>query len=452
MKRLRIWIKNLTLVQQFLLIAFLVTGTFLLFFFTTVPTSVDNFVNEQMYQYIHTSQEDYISNNLFEESHSTFEESNVYHFVYSKVRGTYITNITQESLTNFLDVIEPKICDVEEDIDAVYNEDNYSIVFCVHPINDSYTLISIVKNDYRMAFKQALTDSTINTTILVVVGLYAFLLIWVSTLIHPLNQIKAYIEKIKNGEKASLNIDRKDEIGEVAEALTEMQNELSKQSRIREEMIQNISHDLKTPIATIKSYSESIKDGIYPYDTLEKSVDVILEHADRLEKKVYSLITFNKLGYLVDDTAPGDNVNMREVIQKAILSAKVIRKDVHFETDIDEEIFFHGDEEPWRIVVENLIDNALRYAISVVRISLTEEGLYVYNDGELMDQDRIEKLFKPYEKGNKGNFGLGLSIVKRVTETYGYHVAGENMNDGVIFKVTKPRHKRVRNLVNNTRK
>ena len=41
------------------------------------------------------------------------------------------------------------------------------------------------------------------------------------------------------------------------------------------------------------------------------------------------------------------------------------------------------------------------------------------------------------EKGNKGNFGLGLSIVKRVCDTYGYIVMGENMNDGVVFRIVK---------------
>ncbi len=220
-----------------------------------------------------------------------------------------------------------------------------------------------------------------------------------------------------------------------------MNEELSKQAKIREEMIQNISHDLKTPIATIKSYSESIKDGIYPYDTLEKSVDVIIEHADRLEKKVYSLITFNKLGYLVDELEPGDNLEMKPIVQGAILAANVLRGDIVIETEL-EDIYFHGEMEPWRIVVENLLDNALRYAKSVVRITLNNDGLSIYNDGDLMDKERIEKLFKPYEKGNKGRFGLGLSIVRRVTETYGYVVVGENMNDGVIFRVIKPKVKR----------
>ncbi len=61
--------------------------------------------------------------------------------------------------------------------------------------------------------------------------------------------------------------------------------------------------------------------------------------------------------------------------------------------------------------------------------------LEVYNDGEPIEKDRLDKLFKPYEKGNKGKFGLGLSIVKKVVETYGYSVTGENMNDGVVFRI-----------------
>ena len=59
-----------------------------------------------------------------------------------------------------------------------------------------------------------------------------------------------------------------------------------------------------------------------------------------------------------------------------------------------------------------------------------------------MEKDRIEKLFKPYEKGNKGNFGLGLSIVKRVCETYGYNVLGENKTDGVTFRIYRNLYKK----------
>jgi two-component system sensor histidine kinase CssS len=162
---------------------------------------------------------------------------------------------------------------------------------------------------------------------------------------------------------------------------------------------------------------------------------VILENADRLEKKVYSLITYNKMGYLVDSNENILNLEMAPVIQKAILSASMIRNDVVIETDLDESVYFHGDEEPWRVVIENLLDNALRYAKSKIVINLKDNLLEIFNDGETMDKDRLDKLFKPYEKGNNGKFGLGLSIVKKVTETYGYTVTGENMNDGVVFRI-----------------
>ena len=120
-------------------------------------------------------------------------------------------------------------------------------------------------------------NSVVYITVIVVGFFFIILLMWVLTLLHPLNLIRNYIEKIKLGKMPSQKLNRKDEIGELADALVAMRDELRKQEKTKEEMIHNISHDLKTPIATIKSYGESIKDGIYPYETLEKSVDVIIE-------------------------------------------------------------------------------------------------------------------------------------------------------------------------------
>ena len=42
---------------------------------------------------------------------------------------------------------------------------------------------------------------------------------------------------------------------------------------------------------------------------------------------------------------------------------------------------------------------------------MTEDDLKISNDGPKMPEDRIESLFRPYEKGEGGRFGLGLSIV-----------------------------------------
>ena len=426
MKRLRLWISNFTLVQQFLTIV-LITATVLIFFiFAFLNRNIDSFVNTQMYVYIHRAQNEYL------ETRSTYGESNVVHFVYNVSSERYLNSIKGEYET-FLEMIDPN--PEGGSVDGSLTIDDTTIVYSIVSYDEDYRLVSIIKNNFRDEFRNALSTGVVNITIYVVGGLIALIMLWVMSLIRPLDQIINYIDKIKNGEKATLNVERYDEIGEVAEALVNMNEELSQQQTIRDEMIQNISHDLKTPIATIKSYSESIKDGVYPYDTLEKSVDVIIENADRLEKKVYSLITLNKMGYLVDN---GDNIlnlPMAPIIRKTILDCQVLRNDVEIETDLDESVCFHGEEEPWRVVVENLLDNSLRYAKSIIRITLSDNLLEIYNNGETMDKDILDKLFKPYEKGNKGNFGLGLSIVKKVTETYGYNITGENMNDGVVFRI-----------------
>ena len=435
MKRLRIWLSNFTLIQQFLTIVFF-TGAFLLFFvFTFLNRNIDAFVNSQMYVFIHRSQNEYL------ETRSFSSDSNVLHFVYNTQSRRYLNSVSDQ-YELILRQIDP---DPEGGkIDSSFESGNMTIVYSIISFGDNNEnrLISIVKNNFRDEFRSALSNSIINITFYVFFALIGLIVIWVFSLIRPLDQIISYINKIKAGEKATLNVNRYDEIGEVAEALVSMNQELSEQQHIRDEMIQNISHDLKTPIATIKSYSEAIKDGIYPYETLEKSVDVIIEHANRLEKKVHSLIILNKMGYLLDDCEEGETLPVADVIDRTILSLKVIRPEISFIRELDENVKFHGEEEPWRIVVENLIDNALRYAKTFIRITLKDGELRVINDGPKIDEEVAAKMFRPYEKGSDGQFGLGLSIVYRVATTYGYKASAENLTEGVCFRIARDSSRR----------
>ena len=425
MKKIKIWINSLTLVQQFICVAFLTIAFFALFFFSFVGNGIDKFVDDQMYAKIHESQSEFIA---FNYSDLLNDADEVKHYIFSTRFNKYLDIIQEEDIeiVEAINILGPARDGYVENGDIIVN-------YSIKDIGPE-KLVSIINPNTRVQYKTRLMESVFNVSMRFAFGLFLFFLIWVVSLIRPLNQIKTYIYKKRNGETSDLKIARHDEIGEVADAIVTLNEELEKQNRIKEEMIQNISHDLKTPIATIKSYSESIKDGVYPYDTLEKSVDVIIEHADRLEKKVYSLLTLNKIGYL-QDVDESKQVLMADVISKAILSCEVLRNDIEIETSLNEEVYFHGEEEPWRVVVENLLDNSLRYAKTKVTISLDNNLLEVFNDGEAIEKDRLSKLFKPYEKGTKGKFGLGLSIVKRVSETYGYQVTGENAENGVVFRI-----------------
>lgn len=287
------------------------------------------------------------------------------------------------------------------------------------------------------AFKSTFVSIVMDITIFVVGLFFVIIMLWVGNIIRPLNQIRNYIEKVKLGKDAKLNVHRRDEIGEVASALVSMRDELARQEKTKEEMIHNISHDLKTPIATIKSYGESIKDGIYPYDTLEKSVDVIIDNANRLEKKVHSLLFMNRVEYILSQDNEDVMCDMKDVVSTVVLNSKVIRPEIEIETNLKTSLF-RGTEEAWRVCVENILENALRYAKTQIVITLDDDQLCVYNDGPQIDEERLKTLFKPYEKGEGGQFGLGLSIVSKVVQASHYQIVAENVEtDGVIFKIMK---------------
>ena len=448
MKRLRIWIKEMNLTQQLLSLIFVTVTVFALFFFVYLSDTINTFVEKEMFSILHRTQDSVVSRYQTDDINRDFRDL-------SMLTDSIVTNLVIDTRMQVADnavivnmkgnfvydeqtikdiVVDCLFADPLVNNERIYQKDDIHVMYTLKPIDDNYLCISLLNDNYRNEFRNTLLNSVINLSFIVVGALFVMLMMWVTTVIHPLNQIRNYIEKVRNDEKAELKIDRRDEIGEVADALIEMHEELQAQAHIKDEMVQNISHDLKTPIATIKSYAESIKDGIYPYDSLEKSVDVIIEHAERLEKKVYSLLVLNKMGYLQDIAPDGKTLNMADVINKVILSMKVVKQDINITTVLNP-VFFHGEEEPWRIVVENLLDNAIRYAKSEIVITLNEDELEISNDGPLMTDVRLKKLFRPYEKGTDGKFGLGLSIVYRVVTTYNYKVEAENTDNGVLFRI-----------------
>ena len=437
MRRLLKSLTDLSLFQQMSVIV-VTLGVILIFFFSVYQKgNISEFVDGQVVALLHRSQNTVAMNILDNDKISTdfSYDQDVMHFVYinNKCAQFYSNKIVDGE---FIEMVNQIIGDTEANVDdsLVFNGVKYNYYLSIR--GNNIKMISLVDQNYGKAIEIALLNSVSNNSAVVFGFIFILLTVWVSTIITPLLQMQNYIEKIKSGDqKAKLSIDRKDEVGELADALVSMHNQIKSQEALKEEMIHNISHDLKTPIATIKSYAESIKDGVYPYDTLEKSVDVIIDNADRLEKKVYSLLLLNRLDYVKSIGKDSDEqCDMKDVVEDVLTSLKMIRPEVKIDVKLNE-VSFKGERESWRIVVSNLLDNALRYAQNKIEINLSEAEFNISNDGPSLSQDRINKMFKPFEKGDKGKFGLGLSICYKVCNTYGYSIEAENLEKGVIFRI-----------------
>lgn len=452
MRKFQTWVKQLSLSQQLFALIFFFVTFFCVFFFVYLNGNINKVIESQMFSTIDRTQKEIITRLKDEQ----LGVNNLDRLIQDPYLSHMIIVQTDKQINSIIDRSDRKLqsdTGLSKDIinrvkemkvdsqEFSYHGDSvttyYKAVKVFSSKEQSLTLVTAIDSAYMESFRTTLVSSVINVTVVVVGLFFIILMVWMATMIHPLNQIRNYIEKIKTGEDAELKITRRDEIGELADALMSMRQELKRQEKTKEEMIHNISHDLKTPIATIKSYGESIKDGIYPYDTLEKSVDVIIDNADRLEKKVHSLLFLNRVEYLISQDNNGAITDMHQVIETVVLATKAIRSDIDIITDIDDDIFFDGLEESWRVTVENILENALRYAKTNITIRLHESELTISNDGPSMSDDRLKVLFKPYEKGQGGQFGLGLSIVAKVVHANGFEVAGENTSDGVIFRIYK---------------
>ena len=87
----------------------------------------------------------------------------------------------------------------------------------------------------------------------------------------------------------------------------------------------------------------------------------------------------------------------------------------------------------WDAIIDNILNNFIRYANKTVKITIKNNKIVFYNDGPNIDDSVLNNIFTPYEKGIKGVFGLGLSIVKKTLQFLEYDISIENVKNGVKF-------------------
>lgn len=255
--------------------------------------------------------------------------------------------------------------------------------------------------------------------------------LWSSSTVKKLKDLKESVDKMVDDDyQKPIDLTGAEEITQLAESIEHMRKEILENEQTKKNMIQNIGHDFKTPIAVIKSYAEAIEDGMV--DKTE-GTDLIIKQTDILNRRVKQLVELNKIGYLKPDEEMVE-VSMAEVIRQIIDHYKFLTP-AKIEFDVVSDWKHKMIAENFYIAISNIIDNATRYAQTIIRITLSNKKLTIYNDGEQIDENLIPKIFKPYEKGSKGQYGLGLAIVYETLKHFNLQVKVCNKDKGVQFKI-----------------
>ena len=268
---------------------------------------------------------------------------------------------------------------------------------------------------------------------LLIVGL--ILVIWSSIIIYKIDKLKSKVDNIDNEDyNHTIDFKANDEIKSLGYAIEDMRISLKSQGEYRNQMYQNISHDFKTPLTVIKSYIEAVHDEVEDKD---KALQVIEEQTEKLENKVHSLLYLNKLDYLKDSKPKIEKIDMEKLINDEVSKFKWKRKDVEFIVEYDHKSVYFGTVEHWETILDNLLNNFMRYASTTIKINAKQNKIILYNDGSNIYNDLLEGIFTPFRKGIKGEFGLGLSIVKKTLCIIGYDINIKNEKKGVTFTITR---------------
>ncbi len=262
---------------------------------------------------------------------------------------------------------------------------------------------------------------------------YLIVLLWIFRLVRDTRHISGALKNMgSNYYRTRLETPRKDEIGDLVNSIEAMRGKIMESEKQKQEIIQGVSHDLKTPIAVIRSYTEAMQDGLCePGEVAE----VVETECIRLDRKVTELLNLTRLNYIDLNRDTFGDIRMDVLIEDIVKRYRHMSK-AKFVLDLKPVSFF-GERESWRVVLQSILDNAIRYAETKIEISLKKDDLCICNDGRNIDEARLPSIFNAFEKSADGNFGIGLSTVKRTAELFGYSAAAKNTETGVCFEICK---------------
>ena len=381
-------------------------------------------------------------------------EANIYNYLSEPIK--YVDSNMDNKLLNteiaYLYIVEDKIIpsnnlesviqiENPREITKYITEDHGKFIYN-HKTYYYYTLteeslkkIAISNDNYINKTKADILSVIFPIIFLTFLIIGMMLVIWSSLIVRRIEKLKEKIDNIDNPDyNHNIYFESDDEMKSLSYAIEDMRLSLINQEEYRNQMYQNISHDFKTPLTVIKSYIEACEDKM---TTPDEALPVIKEQTSKLENKVHSLLYLNKLDYLKDQKIDLVQVDMEKIINQEVEKFKYHNKNIKFIVEIDKKSKYYGTVEHWETILDNLLSNFMRYAKTKIRITAKQNKIILYNDGDTIDEHLKEGIFTPFRKGIKGEFGLGLSIVKKTLNLMKYDISVENEKVGVSFIITK---------------
>lgn len=218
----------------------------------------------------------------------------------------------------------------------------------------------------------------------------------------------------------------------------ELERKLEEQ---RKEFVAAASHELKTPLAIIRAYSEGLVDGVFK-NKEEHYLSVIIEETQKMDRLILDMIENSRLeGKNLEINKKEYNLCdfVKKVADRFVSPCKA--QDITLTIKISEKpVVKTFDAGLIEQVITNFITNAMKHTKKgLIEIGVDEDCVWVFNEGENIPDDEIEKIWDKFYKIDKsrercgGGSGLGLSIAKNILVLHNAIYKVENTKTGVRF-------------------
>jgi two-component system sensor histidine kinase GlrK len=277
--------------------------------------------------------------------------------------------------------------------------------------------------------------------------------LFVVLITRPMRQVGWAIRRLGAQEfSAPIEVRGPRDVEELGAQLDWLRRRIQELEREKVTFLRHISHELKTPLTTIRQCAELLRENLDDAGSIEEEMSKILcSNSIRLQKLIEDLLQFAKTQVPTARLSAMESVDLRELVDSTLAghALEIKTKRVRLEKTLSE-ARIRGDQNWLRIIVDNLLTNAIKYTPTGgtigIELSVRDEHavLEVRDTGPGVPDEEREKIFEPFYQGQaeyqspvKGT-GLGLAIVKEYVEAHDGTVEVLGSTQGARFRVELP--------------
>lgn len=301
------------------------------------------------------------------------------------------------------------------------------------------------------AYSDIISTLWIPAILVTIIGL-AVIYALTNRIVKRVKKLNSATEEIAKGDfDTRVVFKEKDEIGLLAEGFNKMAEDLKIADASKKDFVSNAAHELRSPMTSINGFVEGMLDGTIPKEKHRMYLEIVSSEVKRLTKLVKTMLDLSRIESGRDKITLA-KTDINELIRHVVirLSQKIELKGIIPEIEIsDESLFVLADSDKIEQVLQNLIDNAIKFTEKdeSIYVSTEQKGdkvlVRIKDEGSGISEEDLKFIWDRFytvdkaRSGNKTGTGLGLSIVKTIIDQHNETITvNSSVNKGTEFIFT----------------